>query len=142
MLSTKQSLSIELFRPSIAKQKACCKVGKNLAFYCLLKQVYQDKDQHMIDMQSFGALCDGTGTPPEVANIAYITIIDEKVDSKDTVLHVINELYTKYVCACGKSFLVLEGDAIRPMKSCRISNQNMVQTSTGFSLTLVTGTCS
>lgn len=41
----------------------------------------------------------------------YVTIIDEKADSKVTVLHVINELYTRHVRACGKSFLVLEGDA-------------------------------
>ena len=111
MLNIQSTLSIELFHPSTDEQKACCMVGKDLAFYCLLKQAYQDKDQHMVNMQSFCAICDRTGTPPEAANVAYVTVIDEKADCKDTVLHVISELYAKYVRACNKSFLVLEGDA-------------------------------
>ena len=42
---------------------------------------------------------------------AYITVLDEKADSKDTVLHLINELYAAYVRSHEKSFMVLEGDA-------------------------------
>ena len=110
-LNTQSNISIQLFRPSSDEQKACCVLGKNLVFYCLLKQAYQDKEENMVSMQTFCALCDGLCTPPEVANIAYVMVINEKADSKDTVLHVINELYNKHVRPHGKSFLVLEGDA-------------------------------
>ena len=52
----------------------------------------------MVGMRKFCAISDKTivRQPPEVANVAYITVIDEK-QTKDTVLHIINELYTKYV---------------------------------------------
>ena len=49
MLNIQSTLSIELFHPSTDEQKACM-VGKDLAFYCLLKQAYQDKDQHTVNM--------------------------------------------------------------------------------------------
>ena len=42
-LTTQTTLSIELFRPSTDEQKACCTIGKDLSFYCLLKQAYQQK---------------------------------------------------------------------------------------------------
>ena len=67
MFNTQSTLSIELFHLSTDEQKACHMVGKDLAFYCLLKQTYHDEDQHMVNMQSFCAICDGMGTPPEVA---------------------------------------------------------------------------
>ena len=65
----------------------------------------------MVSMQAFCDLCDGTSTPPETANLAYASVINEKADSKDIILHIVNELYNKYVRQHGKSFLVLEGDA-------------------------------
>ena len=96
----------------------------------------------MVDMQSFCAICDGTGTAPEVANIACVTVINVKAGSKDTVLHVINELYTKINTSVHMVNLFWYWRVMpRPTISCRTSSQNMVQTSTGFFVILETGTC-
>ena len=59
-------------------------LDKDLLFYCLFKQVYKDKEKDVVSMQSFFSLCDRTSNPPEVANVAYITVLDEKADSKDS----------------------------------------------------------
>ena len=46
-----------------------------------------------------------------MADVVYVNVLDERADDKDTVLHVVNQLYTEHVCKQGKRFLVLEGDA-------------------------------
>ena len=92
--SAQTKLSIEHFRLSTDEQKACCTLGKDLVYYRLLKDAYHEKEEHMVNVQSFCSICDGTYQSPDMANIAYIGVLDEKADSKDTVLHVINELYT------------------------------------------------
>ena len=98
--STQSNITIELFRRDSNEQKASCALGKDLVFYCILKQAYQDKEKNnMVSMQVFCDLCDGTFTPPKTANLAYVS---EKGDSKDTILHIVNELYNKYVRPHGK----------------------------------------
>ena len=48
---------------------------------------------------------------PEIASEAYVAVLDEIADEKDTIIHVINNLFVEYVRKHGKRFLVLEGDA-------------------------------
>ena len=48
---------------------------------------------------------------PEVGQVKYLSVLDEIADNKDTVLHVISDLYTKHMVAHNHKFLVLEGDA-------------------------------
>ena len=39
---------------------------------------------------------------PEIAPVAYIAVLDEVADEKDTILYVINNLYVEYVRKRGK----------------------------------------
>ena len=34
---------------------------------------------------------------PEVGQVKYLSVLDEIADNKDTVLHVISDLYTKHM---------------------------------------------
>ena len=104
---------------------------KRLLNYCLLKHSYQNNKRHileslsenvdpdvdtteckeeMVHMQDFCTLYD-KHLQPDVADIVYVNVLDERADDKDTVLNVINQLYNEHVHIQGKSFLVLEGDA-------------------------------
>ena len=52
-LSIQSKVSVELFHPSTEEQRACCMIGKDLPFYCLLKQAYHDKREDMLGMKNF-----------------------------------------------------------------------------------------
>ena len=43
--------------------------------------------------------------------ICTVEVLDEIADNKDTILHVISDLYVNYVCKHDKKYLVIEGDA-------------------------------
>ena len=48
---------------------------------------------------------------PEVGQVKYIQVLDEISDSKDTILHVISDLYARYMAENGHKFVVLVADA-------------------------------
>ena len=67
-------------------------------------------EEQLIGIQAFLSVSEKTPSP-EIISVAYVAVLDEVADEKDTILHVINNLYVEYVCKHGKQFLVLEGDA-------------------------------
>ena len=48
---------------------------------------------------------------PEVGQVKYIQVLDEISDNKDTILHVIRDLYDRYMVENGHKFVVLVADA-------------------------------
>ena len=119
-------LKIDMFRPLDEERSALLTSRTRLLHFCLLKDIYQiNKDQileklnledmdankvEMANMQEFCTLYD-KDLQPDVADVVYVNVLDERADDKDTVLHVVNQLYTEHVCKQGKRFLVLERDA-------------------------------
>ena len=106
---TQLSLSIENFRVTATEQGKVQEFTSHVISYCLLQNNVQN-DKHLIGLQYF--LSFATRSPkPEVGNVKYVQVLDEVADSKDTVLHVISELYAEYICKHGHKYLVLVGDA-------------------------------
>lgn len=125
--SPNTSFTINMFRPSVEERSALSVFEKRLLHYCLLKDSYRTNKTNilesmneyvdidttiveMVHMQEFCALYD-KHLQPDVADVVYVNVLDEKADDKDTVLNVINQLYNEHVRKQGKNFLVLEGDA-------------------------------
>ena len=48
--------------------------------------------------------------PPEKTSIIYFKILDEKCDNKETLLSIINDLYTKFIPSGKKTHVILEGE--------------------------------
>ena len=48
---------------------------------------------------------------PEVGQVKYIQVLDEISDNKDTILHVISDIYDRYMVENGHKFVVLIADA-------------------------------
>ena len=45
----------------------------------------------MVGIQAFLSVSEKTSSP-EIASVAYVAVLDEVADEKDTILHVINNL--------------------------------------------------
>ena len=78
--------------------------------YCSVKNVAAESESSFISMQQFVAFADNI-TQAEVGHVKYVGVLDEVADTKDTVLHIISDLHTEYICRHEKSFVVIEGDA-------------------------------
>ena len=113
-LPTNESSSptIDNFRPSTCEEQSLGALVKHSTSYCLLKNALTNSSlvEQLIGIQAFLSVSEKTSSP-EIASVAYVAVLDEVADEKDTILHVINNLYVEYVCKHGKQFLVLEGDA-------------------------------
>lgn len=102
-----RKLCIFDFRQSNGEKKATNTFLHKAVSYYLIKDVYHG---NLGTLKTFFAT--STNAPkPEVGNVKYIHVLDEVADSKDTMLHVISDLYSEYICGHENKFLVLEGDA-------------------------------
>ena len=104
--------TIDTFRPSSCEQQSMKSFTTHATSYFLLKNAVHTSahNTHLIGIQEFLSVSHKTPSP-ELASVVYIEVLNEVADEKDTVLHVINNLYVEYVCKHGKQYLVLEGDA-------------------------------
>lgn len=113
-LPTNESSSptIDNFRPSTCEEQSLGALVKHSTSYCLLKNALTNSslEEQLIGIQAFLSVSEMTSSP-EIASVAYVAVLDEVANEKDTILHVINNLYVEYVRKHGKQFLVLEGDA-------------------------------
>ena len=66
------------------------------------------KEKNMMNIQDYFTLIRVTHT--EKSKFAYLDVINAVADSKDTILMLLNDLYTKFIKEKGKEYLVIEGD--------------------------------
>ena len=106
------SPTINNFRPSQCEMQSLNELAKHSLSYCLLKNALTNSsiEEQLIGIQTFLSVSEKSNSP-EVASVAYVAVLDEVADEKDTVLHIINSLYVEHVHKHSKQFLVLEGDA-------------------------------
>ena len=106
------SPTIDTFRPTQSENQSVVDFTKHSTSYCLLKNSLTNDglEEQLIGIQAFFSVSHNTPSP-EVASVAYVEVLDEVADEKDTILHVINNLYVEHACKHGKQFVVLEGDA-------------------------------
>ncbi len=55
-------------------------------------------------------ICDQSHST-EKSNIVYLQVIDAIADSKDTIMHMLDNLHQQFIVGCNMSWLVVEGDA-------------------------------
>ena len=102
-------LSIDDFRVTAIESTELVHFMGNATSYCLLQNGLPC-DKGLIGLQAFISI--STNAPkPEVGVVKYVQVLDEVADSKDTVLHIISELYEEYISKHKNKFLILEGDA-------------------------------
>ena len=102
-----KKLSIEDFRPTGEEEMSVTRLVNFTTVTYLIKNAFSGS---CASLQSFLGV--GTNTSePEVGIVKYIDVLDEVADKKETVLHVIGNLYNEYICKHTKQFLLLEGDA-------------------------------
>ena len=53
-------------------------------------------NQTIAGLQTYSTICYST-IAPEVSQVAYVGVLKEKADSKETTLHVISELHVEHV---------------------------------------------
>ena len=102
-----KKLTISDFQVSYDEQQSLTKLQTQVTSFFLIKDAFQGE---LIGMQTFFAVSTNA-LEPEVGHVKYIEVLNEVADSKDTVLHVIGDLYSQYICKHDKKFLLLEGDA-------------------------------
>ena len=104
--------TLDSFRLSPSEEQSIKLFTKHSTSYCLLKNALTQSglEKNLIGIQAFFSVSQKTPSP-EIASVAYVEVLDEVADEKDTILHVINNLYVEHVRKHGKQFVVLEGDA-------------------------------
>ena len=90
-------LTIQHFRPTEPEQKEVDSLTKVTTNYCLLKQALtQDGSFKLSNLQTYVSIYQRV-PKPQKACVAYVSVLDEKADNRDTVLNVINNLYVNYI---------------------------------------------
>ena len=62
-----------------------------------------------IDLQSYVTLYDNLNSP-EVSNIIYLNVFDQKADNKQTLLAIVNNSYEEFMVE-GHKWVMVKGDA-------------------------------
>ncbi len=98
------------FVTSEDEQKALNELQQLANSYILNKIASTSNDEILLDFQTYLSLSQNL-QPPEVSNIIYHSILDQKADNNETLLSVINTLHADFIVRQRKQWVVLEGDA-------------------------------
>lgn len=108
MLETEhEKVTIKNFQLTSCEEQSIEELVVQATNYFMLKNASLKK---MIGMQPFFAISQNQ-PKPEVGFVAYVDVLNEIADDKDTILHVLNNIYDEYICRHNKTFVLLEGDA-------------------------------
>ena len=77
--------------------------------YILLKLANEINSGTLTSLQMYYCLSNNVPTPTK-STIVYYKVLDQTCDNKETLLSVINDLYTEFILSGKKTHLVLEGD--------------------------------
>ena len=104
--------------------------------YMLFKVATTTHTDVLIDFQTYFSLSNNV-PQPECSNIIYYKVLDQKCDDKETLLSIINDLYSEFILSSKKRFVLLEGNQATYMNIFSLSRQSMYH---GLSLPRGTGT--
>ena len=77
--------------------------------YMLLKLACTEQGKSMIDLQSYLKIAKNI-KDPECSNVIYYKVLQQRCDDKETLLDIINNLYTEFIKPGKKKHILLEGD--------------------------------
>ena len=75
----------------------------------LLKLAHTEHSETVIDLQSYLTLANNIKSP-ECSNVIYYKVLNQRCDDKETLLNVINDVYTEFITSHKKKHVFLEGD--------------------------------
>ena len=107
----KPNLKLSDFQLSSTDKQSADKLGKVVNQYMLLKLARTDQSDTVIDLQSYLTLANNIKAP-ECSNIIYYTVLHQRCDSKETLLSVINNMYTEFIHTGKKKQIFVEGDQV------------------------------
>ena len=87
------------------------KLGKICEEYIVLKLANEPNPESLVCLQMLFCLSQNVPSP-EKTSIIYFTVLDEKCNNKETLLSIINDLYTQFILSGKKTHVVLEGDQV------------------------------
>ena len=100
------------FKICDANLKELTHIQELMCSYVVQKLAYNEINQEgnaFIDLQSYVTLYDNLNSP-EVSNIIYLNVFDQKADNKQTLLAIVNNSYEEFMVE-GHKWVMVKGDA-------------------------------
>ena len=98
------------FKTDITEQRTLLNLKLTVSLYTHCKKLAAARNQQAyIDFQAYFGLINNQN-PQESSNLAYLSVVDQKVDDKLTLLEIINRLHDDFIIKLNKQWLLLETD--------------------------------
>lgn len=104
----KPNLKLSDFQLSTADKQSAKEISEVFDQYMLLK-LASESGGKMIDLQSYLTVAHNIEAP-ECSNVIYYKVLHQRCDDKETLLNVINDVYTEFISTGRKEHIFIEGD--------------------------------
>lgn len=104
-----QPPTIQDFHLTSTETKEVEDVKKLSLQYILQKVANRTSSEVLIDFHTCYSLYNNLPSP-ECSNIVYFKVLDQRCDSKETLVNVISDIYAEFVVSRRKRWVLLEGD--------------------------------
>ena len=101
-------ITIEDFQLSADENRAKDDLIKTSLYYILTKSF---SEKTVIDFPSYFGLLHNIPVP-ECSQVIYYGVLNQKCDNKETILSIINQMYTEFIATKKKQWIVIEGDQV------------------------------
>ena len=101
--------TINDFKLKTAETKVVQELSEIASKYILQRVASGANNKVLINFQSYFSLHNNLQSP-ECSNIIYYQVLDQKCDSKETLMNVINSVYVEFIESQKKKWILLEGD--------------------------------
>jgi hypothetical protein len=105
----KPNLKLSDFQLNSTDKQSVKEIGAVFDQYMLLKVACAERRDKIIDLQSYLTVSLDI-KPPERSNVIYYKVLHQRCDDKETILHVINDVYAEFICTGKKKHILIEGD--------------------------------
>ena len=105
----KPNFKLSDFLSSSTDEQSIVELRTIINQYMLLKIACTDKGKTIIDIQSYLTLSKNIKAP-ECSNVVYYKVLHQRCDDKETLLNIINDIYTEFIATGKKKQVFLEGD--------------------------------
>ena len=102
-------LSMAQFQLSVPENKSLQQLKQMCTQYILLKNLSTVNSLSMVDLQIYYSLYKNIKNP-EISNVIYYKVLDQKCDNKETLLNIIGTLYDEFIATNKKEFIFVKGD--------------------------------
>ena len=104
-----QTISMENFELKTEEKRSLTILGEICEQCIVLKLANEQNPDSLVGIQQYYCLSQNVPSP-EKTSIIYYKVLDEKCDTKKTLLSIINDLYTEFILSGKKTHVILEGD--------------------------------